>query len=113
MLTDDSGFSIEFDKSEPDPELRYLAAWGEDDSEYFSTLEEAKAWCHGRLDAWVKKVAACQSTTPDRAEVLRLADEYAEQRERVGLSFASPAATLQQMQADASRAALVKLLGGE
>lgn len=46
------GFSI---MREPDDELPFSAAWGEGDSEQFSNLEQAKAWCQAEIDAWVRR----------------------------------------------------------
>ncbi|MFM7008394.1 MAG: hypothetical protein ACKO0Z_03560 [Betaproteobacteria bacterium] len=51
------GFSISYD---PDslPELPpYVACWGESDEDFFSTLEEAQAWCQDTINAYVRRVA--------------------------------------------------------
>ncbi|MES1989259.1 MAG: hypothetical protein V4440_14740 [Pseudomonadota bacterium] len=50
------GFHINFDKDEI-VGRQYQVAWGEDDYEYFATLEDAKNWCQEHLEDWINSVA--------------------------------------------------------
>lgn len=52
----DHGFHIERRHDEP-VESRYIANWGEGDSEGFDTLEAAQEWCQDLIDAWVGRHA--------------------------------------------------------
>ena len=63
-IDDDFGFSI---THEPEEEKQYHAAWGEDDAEEFSTLEEAQAWCQSEMDAWVKRYVVLATHTEQPA----------------------------------------------
>lgn len=61
------GFYIGTETDEPE-RGQYRAAWGEDEPEWFATLEDAKAWCQSEADAWVQKIgilAACPSPPAD------------------------------------------------
>jgi hypothetical protein len=49
----DYGFHIYHDPRSEDEGYEYRAAWGEGDSEYFGTLEEAQAWCQKEIDEWI------------------------------------------------------------
>lgn len=50
------GFRIEFEPKE-EPDMRYLATWGEGDSCAHATLDEAKKWCQEQADGWVRDCA--------------------------------------------------------
>lgn len=50
------GFYITLDDEEPADE-RYRAAWGEDDSLGFASLDDAQTWCQQEIDRWVASVA--------------------------------------------------------
>lgn len=52
------GFYITLvDDDEQPAEDRYRAAWGEDDSQGFASLEDAQTWCQQEIDRWVASVA--------------------------------------------------------
>lgn len=47
---------------EPDEDLPYCATWGEGDTERFSTLEQAQAWCQAQINAWVAQFVVSTSS---------------------------------------------------
>ncbi len=51
------GFLIRQDPDEPEDGLRFIAEWGEGDSDSFATLDEAKAWCQSLAQTYVERVA--------------------------------------------------------
>jgi hypothetical protein len=52
------GFYIALvDDDEEPADERYRAAWGEDDSQGFASLEAAQTWCQQEIDRWVASVA--------------------------------------------------------
>lgn len=50
------GFHIAYDPDD-DTDSRYSAAWGEGETEFFATLEDAKEWCQSEVDDWIRKNA--------------------------------------------------------
>lgn len=65
------GFHIYIDTDEP-LERRYSASWGEDDAEYFPSLEEAQYWCQDRIDIWIESVAIGQPLPVKESHKLRM-----------------------------------------
>lgn len=51
------GFHIQITArtKEESPDAPYQAAWGEDNSEYFPTIEAAQQWCMDQINAWVRE----------------------------------------------------------
>lgn len=57
------GFYVRFDADDPDGE-RYIASWGEGDSEAFESFDEAKAWCQREADEWAQEIATFAAAPP-------------------------------------------------
>lgn len=59
-VEDRYGFGIDQDDAQAD-EDRYMAWWGENETDYFASLEDAKAWCQQQADELVRDWAMVTS----------------------------------------------------
>lgn len=65
------GFHIEYCDDEEEDQ-RYVAYWGEGDSDTFDTLEAAKEWCQELIDSWVRRCALIEpSPAAQHPEILQ------------------------------------------